>query len=275
VLGDVALQDQTLEDLASAVNYRHWLVSLALPYLGEHAIEIGAGQGDYVQDWADAGLRITASEAEPRRLELLRRRFARNERVDVVEYTAPSDVEGSYSAVIAYNVLEHVPDDVATLRGFAKLLRPGGVVVLIVPAFEFAMGRFDRAVGHQRRYRVAGLRTALAEAGLLVERNHYVNSLGLLAWFVGMRLLRMTPRAGPILTIWDRGVIPILRSTERRWRPPFGQSVFAVGRLAAKPATAPWPPVVLELRADVVDDVPFVGRGHGHDVSRRRLSLGE
>jgi SAM-dependent methyltransferase len=230
VLGDVALQDQTLEDVASAVNYRQWLVSLALPYLGEHAIEIGAGQGDYVEDWANAGIRITASEAERGRLEFLRKRFAGNELVDVVEYTAPSDVEGSYSAAVAYNVLEHIPDDVAALRGFAKLLRPRGAVVLIVPAFEFAMGRFDRAVGHQRRYRVDGLRAALEEAGLRVDRIHYVNSLGLLAWFVGMRLLRMTPGEGPILTVWDRGVIPLLRRLEHRRYPPFGQSVFAVAR---------------------------------------------
>jgi SAM-dependent methyltransferase len=230
VLGDVALQDQALEDVSSAVNYRQWLVSLALPYLGEHAIEIGAGQGDYVEDWARAGIRITASEAEPGRLEILRKRFARNELVDVVEYTAPAEVEGSYSAAVAYNVLEHIPDDVAALRGFAKLLRPGGAVVLIVPAFEFAMGRFDRAVGHQRRYRVAGLRTALEEAGLRVERIHYVNSLGLLAWFVGMRVLRMTPKEGSVLTVWDRRVVPLLRTIERRGRPPFGQSVFAVAR---------------------------------------------
>jgi SAM-dependent methyltransferase len=230
VLGDVQLQSQTLEDLASAVNYRRWLASLALPYLGEHAIEIGSGQGDYVQEWVEEGVRMTASEAEPGRLEFLRNRFAADGRVNVVEYTAPAEVEGDYSAAVAYNVLEHIPDDGRALRGFGRLLRPGGAVILIVPAFEFAMGRFDRAVGHQRRYRVATLRSALEAAGLRVERVHYVNSLGLLAWFVGMRLLRMTPGEGPILTAWDRAVIPVLRKTEARRPPPFGQSVFAVGR---------------------------------------------
>jgi SAM-dependent methyltransferase len=230
VLGDVALQSQTLEDLASAVNYRRWLASLALPYLGEHAIEIGSGQGDYVQEWIEAGARMTASEAEPGRLELLRRRFGGDNRVEVVEYTAPSDLEGEYSSAVAYNVLEHIPDDVAALRGFGRLLRPGGTVVLIVPAFEFAMGRFDRAVGHQRRYRLRTLGAALEQAGLRIERLDYVNSLGLLAWFVGMRVLRLTPGEGPILTVWDRAVIPVLRKMEARWRPPFGQSVFAVAR---------------------------------------------
>jgi SAM-dependent methyltransferase len=231
VLGDVALQSQTLEDLASAVNYRRWLASLALPYLGEHAIEIGSGQGDYVQEWIDARVRMTASEAEPGRLDFLRGRFGGDNRVDIVEYTAPSDEEADYSAVVAYNVLEHIQDDVAALRGFGRLLRPGGAVVLIVPAFEFAMGRFDRAVGHQRRYRLRTLGAAVQQAGLRIERLNYVNSLGLLAWFVGMRLLRMTPGEGPILTAWDRAVVPVLQRTEARWHPPFGQSVFSVARV--------------------------------------------
>jgi SAM-dependent methyltransferase len=230
VLGDAQLQSRALEGLASAVNYRRWLTSLALPYLGEHAIEIGSGRGDYAEEWAAQGVRVTASEAEASRLELLRRRFAGSGLVDVVEYAAPADVEGDYSSVVAYNVLEHIPDDVAALEGFARLLRPGGAVVLFVPAFEGAMSRFDRAVGHQRRYRVATLRAALSAAGLHAERLHYVNSLGLLAWFAGMRLLRMAPNEGPILSAWDRAVVPALRRAEARRPPPFGQSVFAVAR---------------------------------------------
>jgi SAM-dependent methyltransferase len=230
VLGDARLQSRALEDLSSAVNYRHWLASLAHPYLGDHAIEIGSGLGDYAQDWADLGVRITATDAEPERLAILRQRFADVDHVDVMEYLAPGDVDGDYSAAVAYNVLEHIPDDVGALRSFGRLLRPGGAVVLIVPAFEFATGRFDREVGHQRRYRTATLRAALRAAGLQVERLHYVNSLGLVAWFVGMRLLRLTPGAGPALTVWDRAAIPVLRTVESRWRPPFGQSVFAVAR---------------------------------------------
>ena len=230
VLGNTQLQARTLEDLASAVNYRRWLASLARPYLGEHPIEIGSGNGDYIEEWLNVSPRVTASEAEPGRLAALRRRFEGDERVDVVEYVAPADVEGNYSAAVAYNVLEHIRDDVAALGGFRLLARPGGAVVLLVPAFEAAMGRFDRAVGHQRRYRVATLRAALEAAGLRVERLHYVNSLGLLAWFTGMRVLGMTPREGVMLTAWDRVVVPVLRTLEALRPPPFGQSVFAVAR---------------------------------------------
>jgi hypothetical protein len=64
-----------------------------------------------------------------------------------------------------------------------------------------------------------------------VERLHYVNAPGLLAWFVGMRLLKLTPGEGPLLKVWDGAVVPVARAVESKVRPPFGQSVFAVGRV--------------------------------------------
>jgi hypothetical protein len=103
-------------------------------------------------------------------------------------------------------------------------------VVLIVPAFGWAMSGFDRAIGHQRRYTRAGLSTVLGQAGLHVERCHYVNAPGLLAWYVGMKLLGGRPKEGPLLSVWDKVVVPVESRLERRIRMPFGQSVFAVAR---------------------------------------------
>ncbi len=62
---DSALQSAVLEDLAEAVNYRRWLVELGLPYLDGPTLEVGSGRGDYAADWADRGVAMTASEADP------------------------------------------------------------------------------------------------------------------------------------------------------------------------------------------------------------------
>jgi SAM-dependent methyltransferase len=227
VAGDTGLQSEVLEDLREAVNYRRWLAALALPHLGSDVLEVGSGLGDYAAEWASAGTPVTVSEADQGRLAALRARFADDPRVRVRELTVPVDVDAHHSAVVAYNVLEHVPDDVGALRGFARLVRPGGAVVLVVPAFSFAFSRFDALIGHQRRYTVASLRAALEAAGLRVEQARYVNSVGLLAWVAGMRLV---PRSGPVLLAWDRLVVPTVARIERHWCPPFGQSVFAVAR---------------------------------------------
>jgi ubiquinone/menaquinone biosynthesis C-methylase UbiE len=231
-MGDSVLQSQTLESVASAVQYHDWVTSLALPYLGESPIELGSGLGDYAQTWVDHGVdHITTTEVDRSRLDYLRRRFADEPHVTVTGMDVLSPPDADHSALVAFNVLEHIPDHIGVLRSAHRLLKPGGAVVMFVPAFEFAMSRFDRQVGHVRRYTVGSMRTAMSEAGLAVEKVHYVNMPGLLAWFVGMRLLRMTPGEGKLLSVWDEQVVPRARRWESGHRAPFGQSVFAVARV--------------------------------------------
>ena len=233
VRGDSALQTEVLEDLAEAVNYRQWLCALAAPWLGDDPLEIGSGVGYYAQDLLDDVPRITVSEADPSRLAELHKRFDDDERVTVRELLVPITVTGEHSSVVAFNVLEHIPDDVEALRTFAGLVRPGGRIVMLCPAFPLGMSRFDREVGHVRRYTKATIAAAGRDAGLQVEQVHYVGSVGLLAWIVNMRLLGGRPQAGRALRLWDRYVIPAVRWVEARVRPPFGQSVLLVATVPA------------------------------------------
>ncbi|MGH3631242.1 MAG: class I SAM-dependent methyltransferase [Sciscionella sp.] len=228
--GDSELQSDALEDLVAAVNYRDWLCSLGLPHFGDDVLEIGSGLGHYAADWADMGVHITASEADPARLSALRKRFTGDDRVRVRELTVPIKETADYSTVVAYNVLEHIPDQVDALKAFAGLLQPRGATVLIVPAFQFAMSAFDRKIGHQRRYTLASLSMALRAAGLRVEVCRYINGPGLLAWYVTCKLLRGRPREGKLLTAYDKVYVPLQRWIETKVTMPFGQSVFAVAR---------------------------------------------
>ena len=138
----------------------------------------------------------------------------------------------NYSAVVGLNVIEHVADDVGGLRAAARLVRPGGAVVMFAPAFPFAMSDFDRSIGHHRRYTAETIRRTFIHAGLEVELVRYVNAPGLVAWLVGMRLLGLSPHDGFALRAWDRVVVPLARALEQRRPPPFGQSLLAVGRTA-------------------------------------------
>jgi SAM-dependent methyltransferase len=232
-LGDAALQSETLESLASVKNYHAWLTRLALPYLGGNPLEVGSGLGDYAQAWLDSGVpHLTLTELEPARFAFLQRRFEHEPRIQVSRLDILDPPEAHYSSLVAFNVLEHIDDDVRALRAGHRLLVPGGAVVIFVPAFMFAMGRFDRTVGHYRRYTKRSLRAAYEAAGLKIEKIHYVNAPGLIAWFMAVRLLGMTPGDSAVVRLWDRSITWAARNVERRFKPPFGQSVFAVGRVS-------------------------------------------
>lgn len=224
------LQDRVLHELREAVNYRRWVAGLIAPHLGEDPLEVGSGTGDYAAEWAAGGQRLTASEADPRRLAALRRRFADHPRVTVRELAAPIRETAHHSAVVAVNVLEHIADDVGALATFAGLVRPGGKVVIFVPAFPVAMSAFDRAIGHHRRYRRGPLAATARAGGLAVEDLRHVNAPGLPAWILLMRLLGRRPQAGPALVAFDRLVVPVARRLEALVAPPFGQSLLLVAR---------------------------------------------
>ncbi len=225
------LQSEVLEDLRGARHYRRWLCDLVAPHLGDDPIEIGSGIGDYAAELAAGRRRYTATEADPGRLATLSARFDGDPVVQVRPLALPATGTGDHSAAVMLNVLEHIDADVKALRSAAGLVRPGGAVVVFVPAFNGAMSRFDRMIGHHRRYTRGSLGAALADAGLRTERLHYVNSVGLISWFLLMRCARMIPRDGLALRCYDATVIRAVARAERRVRPPFGQSVLAVARV--------------------------------------------
>ena len=227
-------QSQVLDELTAAPRYQAWLASVASPYLGDEPIELGSGHGDYAALWLAQGLEsITLTEVDAGRREVLQSRFRDDPRVVVAEVDLAAARPATHSAMVSFNVLEHIEDDLAALAAAHTLVRPGGHVVHLVPAFPALMSRFDREIGHFRRYRRPALARAATDAGLEVVECYYLNAPGLLAWWVVMRLLRRRPGDGSALRLWDRLVVPLARAAESRHRSPFGQSVVLVARVPA------------------------------------------
>jgi hypothetical protein len=230
ILGDQAIQSEVLEGLAMAKNHRKWFVAFATPYLGDHPIEVSAGLGDYAAEWLEHTEKMSLTEADSGRIVALKERFADHPGVSVRELLLPSDVSAEHSAAISYNVLEHIDDDIGGLRTMRSLVRPGGYIINVVPAFPFAMGPADIATGHVRRYTKKTMRAAMNAADIEIVKLHYANSLGLIGYYVSTNLLKQMPGPGPIVKFYDSTVAPMTRLMERAFRPPFGQSVIAIGR---------------------------------------------
>ena len=125
--------------------------------------------------------------------------------------------EGTYDLVLMLDVLEHVEDDEAALRDAAlSFVKPGGALLLSVPAGQILFSHHDEMLGHKRRYAPARLRALVAKAGLtIVDRGQLFASLlvpralaklGEVA--LGDKRSRVTPDPARIETslgTWNRG----------------------------------------------------------------------
>jgi SAM-dependent methyltransferase len=85
--------------------------------------------------------------------------------------------EGAYDLVALLDVLEHVQEDREALRSIARRLRPGGRILLAVPAHPWMWSAHDVVNHHKRRYTRRTLRETVAGAGLKLEMMSWFNSL--------------------------------------------------------------------------------------------------
>jgi len=83
--------------------------------------------------------------------------------------------DGAFDLVCMFDAIEHIPDDVRVMSEAARVLRPGGLCLVTVPAYQFLYANNDRVAQHQRRYTRGGLRRLFEGAGLVVERNTHSN----------------------------------------------------------------------------------------------------
>lgn len=232
IRGDRQIQCDVLVALAECRNHRKWFADFARPYLGEHPIEIGSGLGDYAMQWIPHVEKFTATDADPVLFTELKKQMAAYSNVTVRQILLPTPERADHSCLICYNVLEHIEDDVGALTSMARLVRPEGYLVLVCPAFPFAMSPVDVATGHVRRYTKRSMRAALTAAGLEVIETRYANSIGLICYYAFTSLLKKQPSTGGTMVFYDRVVVPAVRAIERLiGRPPFGQSVVAVARV--------------------------------------------
>lgn len=231
---DDAALAPTLDTLDDAVNYMRWIVDLARPALRGPILEIGAGYGTFTAAFADVA---SVHAVEPGALgsAVLRERFGDDARVSVTTGVIDDLPPGpAYGSAVMINVLEHIEDDVAALQAVRSRLLPGGGIAIWVPAFQLLYSDFDRDLGHHRRYRKAELRRVAERAGFRITDARYVNAPGFFSWLLITRLLKQRPTAGPLVTIFDRFVVPVVRRIESIVRPPFGQSILL---LASNPST--------------------------------------
>jgi SAM-dependent methyltransferase len=213
-----------LQAMAGATAYNAWLIDRARPWLRGRVLDVGAGIGTHTMQLRPLADEVVALEPDAQFAQLLRERV---DGVQIVEGDADA-VEGLFDAIVCFNVLEHIEDDLGTLRRLAGLLAPDGTLLLLVPAHQLLFGPIDTAFGHHRRYGKAELDGKLHAAGLRPEVLRYVNPVGALGWLAQARIRKRERMSYRGLDLYDR-LVPALRLLDRVPL-PVGLSLWAVAK---------------------------------------------
>ena len=103
-----------------------------------------------------------------------------------------------FSLVVAFEVIEHIEDDIAALRNWASAIEPFGILVITTPGHPERFSPFDVYAGHFRRYSPATLREALTAADLeVLHINHYGGPFSVLSEYVRSKIVPRNSEQAP------------------------------------------------------------------------------
>jgi SAM-dependent methyltransferase len=228
-----------LEALANLQNYQNWIVEQFAPYLTGETVEYGAGVGNVSALLEPLVSSLHLVEPSANLAPRLYERFAGRANVTIhsasLESHAAQLQEASIDGIVLVNVLEHIEDDAGALSGMARILKPGGHVMLFVPALNFLMSPMDQRLQHKRRYLRKGLERLVSGVGLEVVSSRYMDLLGVAAWFFVHRVGRSTEFNPPMAQLYDRLFVPATRAIESLGASWLGKSISLVARKS--PAT--------------------------------------
>lgn len=208
--------------------------------LGTNVLEVGAGWGRLTSlvHRKDSPAEYVAIEPSPVLFAKMKSRLSGLPGLDLKSCEVgdlKAEFSGHFDSVFSVHVMEHVEDDRRFVEDSLALLKPGGKLIVLVPALQFLYSDLDKNIGHFRRYDKAMIRTLFSGLDVRMDKLFYSNFLGVLAslYFLKFKKLEYQSEGKKqeftfLVKIYDRYVIPIIAAMERLLPIPVGLNLTVI-----------------------------------------------
>jgi SAM-dependent methyltransferase len=245
-MGEVKLQSEvtdkygfsTLDTIASADKFNRWMYDVIAPYCNGDILEIGGGIGNISMQLLLDNKSLTVTELHEEYCEIIRKRLTgyKGLRQVVQMDITDKNFDGKYQeffnrfdSVFALNVIEHIDERDLALQNCRKLLKPGGNLIILVPAFQSLYNQFDQALGHFLRFRMKSLCQLMSDNGYQVIHKQYFNFIGIFGWWFTGSILKKKEIPEGQMSLYNF-FVPIFRIVDVFTKRFAGLSVIAIGK---------------------------------------------
>lgn len=184
--------ESTLKAISSADKFNAWMYDQLKPYINGRVLEIGSGIGNISKFLVNQHDQVTLSDIRDGYVNKLKEEFKKANVLEINLTDKDFDVKhkklfGTFDFIFALNVIEHIEDDKLAMANIHKLLNKGGLVFILVPAYQVLYNHFDTALEHYRRYNERSLKEIFSNYKLI--KSYYFNFMGIFGWFLVGKIL--------------------------------------------------------------------------------------
>ncbi|MEO8405400.1 MAG: class I SAM-dependent methyltransferase [Chitinophagaceae bacterium] len=213
-----------------AVNWKRYFSSFIKPFIKGNVLEAGAGLGantrllynDSVSGWL-------LLEPDTSMATALEKKLSANELPSVCTLVngtvSQLAKQPAFDTIIYIDVLEHIESDKEELDVAVQLLKPGGHLVILSPAFPGLFSPFDKAIGHYRRYTKASLKNVIP-ASLSRVQIRYLDTSGFFLSLANRLFLQKKYPTQKQVNIWDSYCVPVSKITDWLLIYSFGKTIL-------------------------------------------------
>ncbi len=227
----------TLDAISFAPNFNEYMFKTIEPYCSGNILEIGSGIGNISKHFIAKDATISLTDIRDNYVDILKENYAQTTvgifNLDITESDFEnkfSDKLESYDTIFALNVVEHIKDDALAIKNAKKLLRSGGKLVILVPAYQWMYNSFDTALEHYRRYTKKGLKSIMSKE-LKIIHSQYFNVFGMAGWFVSGKVMKKKTIPRNQMELYDK-LIWLSKTLDKVVFNKVGLSVICVGQKA-------------------------------------------
>ena len=221
-----------LDVFASAVNWKTYFSGVFRAWLKGSILEAGAGIGSNTPYFLnDQVQKLVCLEPDAELGQQISGKIHIKLLPECVSYvngtTSDLNEPGLFDTILYIDVLEHIENDRAEISRALHLLKPGGHLIILVPAFNMLYTDFDKEIGHFRRYTRKTLRKAIVP-GFSCKKLIYLDSTGFFASLANKLLFKNASANNGAIRFWDRVMIPISRISDPLCFHSFGKSLVGI-----------------------------------------------
>ncbi len=230
--------EKTLKVISRAGKFNRWMYETIQPFSDGKVLEIGSGIGNISAFFLNDGYSITLSDIRAHYAEELKNKFSNYENfesaiqldlVDNLFREKYNNLKSYFDTVFALNVVEHIHEDEIAIQNCRYLLKLGGNIIILVPAYLSLYNKFDKNLGHYRRYTKKSLQSLISKNNFKIIHSQYFNLAGILGWYFSGNILKKETIPEGQMGLYN-SLVPAFRIIDKAILNKAGLSVIVVGK---------------------------------------------